>query len=69
LRGVHNGRACQARILVVIVPELKKLSPWYWLTTDLELGVIETVLAYAGRPPYGTSSNANSTGEKSLCQN
>lgn len=49
LRGVHCGRACRARILVVIVPELKKLKPWYLVTTDLELGVIATVEAYAGR--------------------
>lgn len=49
LRGVHKGRACQARILVVIVPELKKLKPWYLVTTDLELGVTATVQAYAGR--------------------
>lgn len=38
-----------ARVLVVIVPELKKLAPWYLLTTQLELGVIEIVQAYAGR--------------------
>ncbi len=49
LRGVHKGRPCQARVLVVIVPELKKLKPWYLLTTELELGVIEIVQAYAGR--------------------
>lgn len=49
LRGVHKGRACRARILVIVVPELKKLAPWYLLTTDLELGVLETVQAYAGR--------------------
>lgn len=49
LRGVHRGRACRARILVVIVPELKKLKPWYLVTTDLELGVLATVEAYAGR--------------------
>lgn len=49
LRGVHKGRPCQARVLIVIVPELKKLKPWYLLTTELELGVIEIVQAYAGR--------------------
>jgi DDE superfamily endonuclease len=49
LRGVHKGRACRARVLVVIVPELKKLKPWYLLTTDLEMDVIATVQAYAGR--------------------
>lgn len=49
LRGVHKGRACRARILVVMVPELKKLKPWYLLTTDLELDVIAIVQAYGGR--------------------
>ena len=49
LRGVHKGRACRARVLVIVVPELKKLAPWYLVTTDLELGVLETVRAYAGR--------------------
>jgi hypothetical protein len=49
LRGVHKGRALQARVIVVIVPELKKLKPWYLLTTDLELDVIAAVEAYAGR--------------------
>jgi hypothetical protein len=49
LRGVYRGRACQARVLVVLVPELKKLKPWYLLTTDLELDVLEAVKAYAGR--------------------
>ena len=49
LRGVHKGRACQARVLVVVVPELKRLKPWYLLTTDLELDVCEAAKAYAGR--------------------
>jgi hypothetical protein len=49
LRGVHQGRPCQARILIVIVPALKKLKPWYLVTTELELGVLEIVQAYAGR--------------------
>lgn len=49
LRGVHRGRPCQARVLVVIVPELKKLKPWYLVTTELALGVSEIVQAYAGR--------------------
>lgn len=49
LRSVHRGRACEARLIIVIVPGLKKLKPWYLVTTDLELGVIETVEAYAGR--------------------
>ena len=49
LRGVHKGRACLARVLIVMVPELKQLKPWYLVTTDLELGVIEAVRSYAGR--------------------
>jgi hypothetical protein len=49
LRGVHKGRALKARVIVVIVPELKKLKPWYLLTTDLELDAIAAVEAYAGR--------------------
>jgi hypothetical protein len=34
LRGVHQGRASQARVIVVMVPELKKLNPWYLVTTE-----------------------------------
>lgn len=49
LRGVHKGRALQARVIVVIVPSLKKLKPWYLVTTDLELDAMEAVRAYAGR--------------------
>lgn len=51
LRGVHKGRAAKARVIVVIVivPELKKLKPWYLLTTDLDLDAIAVVEAYAGR--------------------
>jgi hypothetical protein len=49
LRGVHRGRALKARVIVVIVPGLKKLKPWYLVTTDLELDAIAAVEAYAGR--------------------
>lgn len=49
LRGVHKGRALKARVIVVIVPGLKKLKPWYLLTTDLELEAMDAVRAYAGR--------------------
>ena len=49
LRGVYKGRACPARLLIVVVPELKKLKPWYLLTTDLELDALEAIQAYAGR--------------------
>jgi hypothetical protein len=36
-------------VIVVIVPGLKKLKPWYLLTSDLELDAIAAVEAYAGR--------------------
>jgi DDE family transposase len=49
LRGVRKGRALRARAIVVIVPGLKKLKPWYLVTTDLELDAIAAVRAYAGR--------------------
>jgi hypothetical protein len=39
----------QARVIVVIVPGLKKLKPWHLLTTDIELEPMEAVRAYAGR--------------------
>jgi hypothetical protein len=48
LRGVWPGRACAARVIIVIVPGLK-LKPWYLLTTDLELDPVEAVNAYDGR--------------------
>jgi hypothetical protein len=49
LRGVHKWRALKARVIVVIVPRLKKLKPWYLLTTDLELEAMDAMRAYAGR--------------------
>jgi hypothetical protein len=49
LRGVHKGRALRARVIIVIVPELKKLKPWFLVTTDLELEASTAVRAYAGR--------------------
>jgi hypothetical protein len=49
LRGVHKGRALKARVILVIVPGLKKLKPWHLVTTDLQLEVIAAVEAYAGR--------------------
>lgn len=49
LRGVHPGHALKARVIVVIVPALKKLKPWYLVTTDLELDALAAVAAYAGR--------------------
>lgn len=49
LRGVWPGRACCVRVIVVVVPQLKRLKPWYLLTTDLELDPLEAVKVYAGR--------------------
>jgi hypothetical protein len=49
LRGLRAGHACRARVLIVVVPGLPKLKPWYLLTTDLELEVVAAVTAYAGR--------------------
>jgi hypothetical protein len=48
LRGVWKGRACPARVIVILVPGLK-LKPWYLITTDLELDPLEAVQAYDGR--------------------
>jgi hypothetical protein len=49
LRGVQAARPYPVRILIVVVPELPELKPWYLLTTDLELEVVAAVTAYAGR--------------------
>src|SRR5262249_19423157 len=49
LRGVRKGQVCPIRVIVVVVPKLKKLKPWYLITTDLDLDPIEAVKAYAGR--------------------
>jgi hypothetical protein len=49
LRGVKAGHPCPARILIVVVPDLPKLKPWYLLTTDLDLDPLAAVQAYAGR--------------------
>jgi hypothetical protein len=49
LRGLQAGRALRVRVLIVEVPELPKLKPWYLLTTDLELEVVTAVTAYPGR--------------------
>ena len=37
------------RLIVVVVPTLKRLKPWYLVTTDLELAPLEAVQAYGGR--------------------
>ena len=49
LRGVWAGRACEARVVIVVVPSLPKLKPWYLLTTDLTLTPIRMMQVYAGR--------------------
>jgi hypothetical protein len=49
LRGVWPGRPLPARVIVVCVPDLPRLTPWYLLTTDLTLDPLEAVSAYAGR--------------------
>jgi hypothetical protein len=48
LRGVWPHRALPARVVIVVVPQLK-LSPWYLLCTDLTLAPVEAVHTYAGR--------------------
>jgi len=48
-RGVWHDRPCPVRLIVVVVPTLKRLKPWYLLTTDLELAPLEAVQAYGGR--------------------
>src|SRR5262249_39382894 len=48
LRGVWPGRALSARVVIVVVPQLK-LMPWYLLCTDLTLDPVEAVHTYAGR--------------------
>ncbi len=48
-RGVWAARPCPVRVILVRVPSLSKLPPWYLVTTDLELEPCEAVMAYAGR--------------------
>ncbi len=48
-RGVWSDRPCPVRLIVVVVPSLKTLRPWYLVTTDLELAPLEAVQAYGGR--------------------
>jgi hypothetical protein len=48
LRGVRPSQPLAVRVIIVSVPD-SKLRPWYLLTTDLELDVVEAVRAYAGR--------------------
>jgi hypothetical protein len=48
-RGVWSDRPCPVRLIVVVVPSLKTLRPWYLVTTDLELTPLEAVQVYGGR--------------------
>jgi hypothetical protein len=48
-RGVWHDRPCPVHLIVVVVPTLKRLKPWYLVTTDLELALLEAVQAYGGR--------------------
>ena len=48
-RGVWSDRPCPVRLIVVVVPSLKTLRPWYLVTTDLDLAPLEAVQAYGGR--------------------
>jgi hypothetical protein len=45
LRGVFRGRACHARVIVIVVSGLK-LKPWNLVTTDLD--PLSAVRAYNG---------------------
>jgi hypothetical protein len=49
-RGVGSDRPCPVRLIVVVVPSLKTLRPWYLVTTDLDLTPLEAVQAYGRRP-------------------
>jgi hypothetical protein len=49
LRGVWAGRPCPVRVVIVVVPSLPKLKPWYLLTTDLTLTPEQVMQVYAGR--------------------
>lgn len=49
LRGVWAGRACAVRVVIVVVPSLPKLKPWYLLTTELTLTPEKVMTVYAGR--------------------
>lgn len=63
LRGVFKGRACPARVIIIVVPGLK-LKPWYLVTTDLELDALEAVRAYDGR--YQIETNFDEVKELGL---
>ena len=47
-RGVWHDRPCPVRLIIGGVPG-RRLTPWYLLTTDLELTPLEAVQASSGR--------------------
>jgi hypothetical protein len=49
LPRVKKARPHPARVIIILVPGVKKLKPWYLLSTDLNLDPIEAVHAYDGR--------------------
>ena len=48
-RGVWSDRPCPVRLIIVVVPSLKTLRPWYLVTTDLDLTPLEAAQAYGRR--------------------
>jgi hypothetical protein len=49
LPRVKKARPYPARVILIVVPGVKKLKPWYLLSTDLDLDPVEAVRAYDGR--------------------
>jgi Transposase DDE domain len=49
LQGVKKACPYPVRVIIIVVPSIKKLKPWYLLSTDLTLDPIEAVYAYDGR--------------------
>ena len=49
LPRVKKARPYPARVILIVVPGVKKLKPWYLLSTDLNLDPVEAVRAYDGR--------------------
>ena len=49
LSRVEKARPFPVRVIIIVVPSLKKLKPWYLITTDMELDPIDAVHAYDGR--------------------
>jgi hypothetical protein len=49
LQGVKKAYPYRVRVIIIVVPGIKKLKPWYLLSTDLTLDPIAAVRAYDGR--------------------